>query len=219
VMGFFKYIGYLAFPIQMAYRYPALARFMAAHWATGATRVVPVFGERGALLEHGVFDLFYNRPLTVRRKMRTRAERRAKLKPRYWHVPAVAVIAAVIWAAVDVFCARRYGSAPTLRNVWHLAFLLPFCTGVAAAAFAGGATLKSRVKLALLSGAASGALYAVLHVAMPLIGAGTHADLGSNFVWESAGLLLWRVFVFAFFATLGALAAEAFGPEGKDQAG
>ena len=29
-LAFFKYIGYLAFPIQMAYRYPALARFMSA---------------------------------------------------------------------------------------------------------------------------------------------------------------------------------------------
>ena len=47
-LGFFKYIGYLAFPIQMGYRYPALARFMAAYWATEAVHVVPVFGERGA---------------------------------------------------------------------------------------------------------------------------------------------------------------------------
>ena len=46
-LGFFKYIGYLAFPIQMTYRYPALARFMAGHWATEAVHVVPVFGETG----------------------------------------------------------------------------------------------------------------------------------------------------------------------------
>ena len=50
-LGFFKYVGYLAFPIQMAYHYPALARFMAGHWATGAVHVVPVFGEKGALLD------------------------------------------------------------------------------------------------------------------------------------------------------------------------
>ncbi|MFQ5486762.1 MAG: hypothetical protein ACE5DO_15720, partial [Desulfobacterales bacterium] len=59
-LGFFKYIGYLAFPIQMTYRYPALARFMAGHWSTEAVHAVPVFGERGALLEHTVFNLFYN---------------------------------------------------------------------------------------------------------------------------------------------------------------
>jgi hypothetical protein len=33
-LAFFKYIGYLSFPIQMTYRYPALARFMAGFWAT-----------------------------------------------------------------------------------------------------------------------------------------------------------------------------------------
>ena len=42
-LSFFKYIGYLAFPIQMTYRYPTLARFMAGHWATEAVHVVPVF--------------------------------------------------------------------------------------------------------------------------------------------------------------------------------
>jgi hypothetical protein len=68
-LGFFKYIGYLAFPIQMTYRYPTLARFMAGHWATEAVHVVPVFGERGALLEHKIFNLFYNWPLTIRRRM------------------------------------------------------------------------------------------------------------------------------------------------------
>ena len=60
-LSYFKYVGYLAFPIQMTYRYPAMARFMAAHWATDAVHIVPVFGERGALLEHWVFCLFYNK--------------------------------------------------------------------------------------------------------------------------------------------------------------
>lgn len=73
-LSFFKYIGYLAFPIQMTYHYPALARFMAAHWATEAVHIVPVFGERGALLERWVFCLFYNWPLTIRRRMRKRAK-------------------------------------------------------------------------------------------------------------------------------------------------
>jgi hypothetical protein len=71
-LSFIKYIGYLAFPIQMTYHYPALARFMAAHWATEAVHIVPVFGERGALLEHWVFCLFYNWPLTIRRRMRSK---------------------------------------------------------------------------------------------------------------------------------------------------
>ncbi len=77
-LSFVKYIGYLAFPIQMTYHYPALARFMAAHWATAAVHIVPVFGERGALLEHGVFCLFYNWPLTIRRRMRERRQAETK---------------------------------------------------------------------------------------------------------------------------------------------
>jgi hypothetical protein len=82
-LSFVKYIGYLAFPIQMTYHYPALARFMAAHWATEAVHIVPVFGERGALLEHWIFCLFYNWPLTIRRKMRKRAEIREQRSKQY----------------------------------------------------------------------------------------------------------------------------------------
>jgi hypothetical protein len=77
-LGFFKYVGYLAFPIQMTYRYPALSRFMAGHWATEGVHAVPVFGEGGALLEHWVYSLFYNWPLTIRRRMRRRAEIRGR---------------------------------------------------------------------------------------------------------------------------------------------
>ena len=57
-----KYIGYLAFPLQMTTTYPHLARFMASRWATNMVHVIPVFGEKGALLEHWIFDSFFNRP-------------------------------------------------------------------------------------------------------------------------------------------------------------
>ena len=60
-LSFLKYIGYLAFPIQMVATYPELARFMASRWATGSVHIIPVFGESGALLEHAIFDLFFNR--------------------------------------------------------------------------------------------------------------------------------------------------------------
>ena len=81
-LSFFKYIGYLAFPIQMAYHYPVLARFMAAHWSTAAAHTIPVFGEKGALLEHGVFSLFYNYPLTLRRwRARRAAHATATVEP------------------------------------------------------------------------------------------------------------------------------------------
>ncbi|MFU8779661.1 MAG: hypothetical protein ACNA71_01390 [Kiritimatiellia bacterium] len=61
-LSFVKYIGYLAFPIQMATAYPVLSQFMASRWATGAVHIIPVFGEQGALLEHAIFNGFYNRP-------------------------------------------------------------------------------------------------------------------------------------------------------------
>ena len=61
-LSFVKYIGYLAFPIQMATSYPVLSQFMASRWATGSVHIIPVFGEQGALLEHAVFNGFYNRP-------------------------------------------------------------------------------------------------------------------------------------------------------------
>jgi hypothetical protein len=71
-IAFVHYVGYLAFPIQMVAKFPELSRFMAGRWATRLEHFVPVFGERGALLEHWVFDLFFNVPISLRRKMSKR---------------------------------------------------------------------------------------------------------------------------------------------------
>jgi len=57
-----RVVGYLAFPLQMTTTYPHLARFMASRWATNMVHIIPVFGEKGALLEHWIFDTFFNRP-------------------------------------------------------------------------------------------------------------------------------------------------------------
>ncbi|HRU07469.1 MAG TPA: hypothetical protein P5137_17030, partial [Candidatus Brocadiia bacterium] len=67
LISFWKYIGYLGFPLQMAQHYPTLSRFMAGRWTTNLVHAIPVFGEKGALLEHWVFDAFFNIPLTLRR--------------------------------------------------------------------------------------------------------------------------------------------------------
>ena len=72
LVSFWHYIGYLGFPLQMVAAYPALARFMGGSWATKITRIIPVFGERGALLEHMIFDMFFNIPLSIQRKLRGR---------------------------------------------------------------------------------------------------------------------------------------------------
>ncbi len=70
-VSFIHVIGYLAFPLQMVGHDPALARFMAGRWARNLVGIVPVFGERGGLLEHGVFDVFFNLPISLRRGFRT----------------------------------------------------------------------------------------------------------------------------------------------------
>ena len=79
-VSFWHYIGYLAFPIQMVVKYPDLARFMAGRWAAKLVNIIPVFGERGALLEHWMFDGFFNAPITVRRWASDRWNRRKKDK-------------------------------------------------------------------------------------------------------------------------------------------
>jgi len=65
LISFWHYIGYLGFPIQMVARFPGLSRFMAGSWATKAAHVIPVFGEKGALIEHLVWDGFFNLPISV----------------------------------------------------------------------------------------------------------------------------------------------------------
>lgn len=69
-VSFWHYVGYLGFPLQMVTEYPSLARFMAGNWAAGIVRIIPVFGERGALFEHWVYDLFFNLPITIGRMLR-----------------------------------------------------------------------------------------------------------------------------------------------------
>ena len=79
-VSYWKYIGYLGFPIQMVRAYPTLATFMATRWATHAIGIVPVFGEKGALLEHGVFNLFFNAPVGLGRQWHDEREGRARLR-------------------------------------------------------------------------------------------------------------------------------------------
>jgi hypothetical protein len=84
LISFWKYIGYLGFPLQMVAHDPALARFLAGRWAKNAVGFVPIFGERGGLLEHAVFDLFFNLPLSVKRDFGVR--------PHVWITRAVLAV-------------------------------------------------------------------------------------------------------------------------------
>jgi hypothetical protein len=204
-LGFFKYIGYLAFPIQMAYRYPALARFMAGHWATEAVHVVPVFGERGALLEHAVFCLFYNRPLTIRRRMRKRRQMRETLKPRYWHIGLCALAGSALFGLLDLAYLKQFGHLPNLKDIWFLAGIVPGLCGAAVTLGAGGAPIAKRLIGAALCGGAVGILYTILSAIIANGGAVGIGEMGSN--------CLWRIFIFGLFSTFGMLFTEIKLPE------
>ncbi len=201
-LGFFKYIGYLAFPIQMAHHYPTLARFMAGHWATEAVHIVPVFGEGGALLEHWIFRLFYNWPLTIRRRAVRRSERRAALAPRYWHVAVLVSLAATAFGAAD----WRFGGAtqalPGLGEIVLLVMLLPALCGIGTTLGAGGASPPRRIVAAALAGAG-------LALLSTLVAAGIANALAIE--PDAAELLangVWRVFLFSMISAFAAIATE-----------
>jgi len=91
-VSFWKYIGYLGFPLQMVRQYPALSRLMAGRWAKNMANFVPVFGETGGLLEHAVFDLFFNLPLSVTRSF--------KARPLTWSLGTALVTTVLLTGAV-----------------------------------------------------------------------------------------------------------------------
>ena len=205
-LSFFKYIGYLAFPIQMAYRYPDLARFMAGHWATSAVHIVPVFGEKGAWLEHFVFDAFYNFPLTVQRRVKRRAEARRELASRYVQAPLLALAGVVLLAGLDFGWFRSSGAVPALKNVWWIALWVPVFVAALATRWAGGAALLRRILLGTASGASAGILYALANTFLPIL-YGAAADPGGLAVKT-----LWHTFLFTLAATAGAIVAETRRP-------
>jgi hypothetical protein len=205
-LGFFKYVGYLSFPIQMTYRYPELAGFMAAHWATETVHIVPVFGERGALLERWVFCLFYNWPLTIRRRMRARIERRMSLRPRYWHVPLLAIPAAAALGAGDYLFHARTGEWPSLGAIWWLAASVPLACGAAVTLGAGGAGMGRRITAAVTAGALTAAIYTA-------ITAGLIVNAGGPVSGDLAIAAVWRFFVLALVTPIGTILTELLIPD------
>ncbi len=209
-LSFFKYIGYLAFPIQMAYRYPDLARFMAGHWATGAVHIVPVFGERGALLEHAVFDLFYNYPLTLRRRMTQRREARAGQKTRAWHIAPILLIGIWLLISLEILFTQLTGTPAGFHRIWWAALWVPVLAGIAATRWAGGMSLGGRLGLAALTGALLGWLYAVSSaLVLQVFQEGAPEPLSLQaLLGGTAAAGFWQAFIFALLAVLALLIAE-----------
>jgi hypothetical protein len=203
-LGFFKYVGYLAFPIQMTYRYPTIARFMAAHWATDAVHIVPVFGESGALLEHKVFTLFYNLPLTLRGRMRRRAELRSRMPARRWHMLPIAAAGAAVLGATAWLQGRNLGHLPALGDIWWCLLLTPLICGSLYTLMAGGLALNRRIVGAALCGLLGALLFSL--VSFWLSGWSTPPG---QLVSES----VWKAFILTVLAPIGALLTELFLPE------
>ena len=201
-VSFLKMIGYLAFPLQMAYRYPDLARFMASHWATEAVHRVPVFGEKGAWLEHFVFDAFYNFPLTLRRRIRLRAEARRLHGPRYAQAPAFALAGALLLAGVDFAWFQVKGVQPMLKNIWWIALWVPAILAALVSRGAGGMAFGRRILLGTASGALIGLLYALANAFLPALYGGTSDPAGL------AGKLFGHFSLFVVLAALGTIVAE-----------
>jgi hypothetical protein len=204
-LGFFKYIGYLAFPIQMTYRYPALARFMAGHWATEAVHVVPVFGERGALLEHKIFNLFYNWPLTLRNRIQKRWQLRTTVPPRYWHIGLCMLAGVGIFVAADLYYLNKFGGLPHLKEVWFFSLIVPVLCGAAVTLGAGGAVIWNRLIGAVMCAAAVGVFSTIISA---VLGAGD--SIGFS---EIAVVCLWRIFIFTILSVVGLLFTEIKLPE------
>ena len=206
-ISFLKMLGYLAFPIQMAYRYPDLARFMASHWATDAVHRVPVFGEKGAWLEHFAFDAFYNYPLTLRRRIRERAQRRKGLRPRRWHAIACALGGAAVLSASGIGYRFLAGRSSSFSDFWWLAVWIPLLAGALTARWAGALLTKQRVFLGMFAGAAIGLFYGVCSSLM-VIRSAAPGLAGAN-----PGLALARsgiefLLLFGLLSVIGALFTE-----------
>jgi hypothetical protein len=209
-VSFLKVFGYLAFPLQMAYRFPELARFMAGHWATEAVHIVPIFGEKGAWLEHAAFDLFYNYPLSLRRRIGERDARFSALRRRKGTIPTVMAMGALALALMDAGYLKVAGRMPTLGYIWWLAVWVPFLS----APLAAGLSRLPRLSRRLSIGALAGALLGLIHVGF---GAALKVYLKSSSDGLTAGGQPWGqtvikivtpIILFAIIAILGVLLFE-----------
>jgi len=213
-VSFFKIIGYLAFPLQMAYRFPELARFMAGHWATEAVHVVPIFGERGAWLEHAVFDMFYNYPLSLGIRIRERDARAAKTKPRAWAVPLAVLLGTGLLTLLDFLFVRSAGRVPILKDVWWAAFIVPIASGFLASLWSRRKKMGKRVAAGITAGALVGLCYGAVNTFLSPLFPGLTAASGPVVLNGALALaVLWKIFIFALLAIPGALLAETRPPK------
>jgi hypothetical protein len=165
-----------------------------------------VFGERGALLEHWVFRLFYNWPLTLRRRMRRRAELRASLPPRTWHAGPCALLTATVLGFASYSGFAHTGHLPALKEQWWLVLVAALLCGAAISLGSRGAALGRRIVTAAACGALTGA-------AATLVLEGASQASRSVGIHMLIAFGVWRVFILTILSTIGAVIAELILPE------
>jgi len=152
------------------------------------------------LLEHKIFNLFYNWPLTIRRRMRKRSDMRAAMPPRYWHIVLCAIAGTGIFSIVDLIYLDKLGDLPNLRVIWGFAVIVPLLIGIVATSGAGGAPLWKRIAGAALCGVAVGVLSAIVSGFL-----GTHDSIVVSTIAING---VWRAFIFTLVSVLGVLVTE-----------
>jgi hypothetical protein len=157
-------------------------------------------------LEHWVYCLFYNWPLTIRRRIARRAEVRSAYPVRYWHAVGCVIAAVAAFAFVYHSYLEEYWKLPQLRakEILWLVILAPVICGVAVTLGAGGAVLWKRIIGAAISGAAIG-VFSTIAAAMLDNGAAAFSTL--------AVLGSMHTFVTAVLAAISAIIVEMMLPD------
>jgi hypothetical protein len=207
-VSFFKVVGYLAFPLQMTYRFPELARFMAGHWATSAVHIIPVFGERGAWLEHAAFDLFYNYPLSLGRRIRERDALFGQEPPRKWTFPMVLATCALVLALIDASFLKWRGQRPTFGQNWWLLLWVPFLGAPIAAGLAKLPRLSRRMSIGALTGVLSGFIYAAFNTSLSAYLGTAGLSIAPRSLGELAVKVISQMVLFAVIAIFGVVVFE-----------
>jgi hypothetical protein len=151
-------------------------------------------------LEHWVFCLFYNWPLTIRHRIRKRIQLRASIQKRFWHIGVCAVVAAVIFGLADFAYLKNIGELPSLKAIWWLSVFVPMLCGSIVTLGCGGATLGERFFGAVVCGAMVGILYTAVSAMLVLSSGILVGAVTTN--------LLWRIFIFSILSFLGAVITE-----------
>ena len=126
--------------------------------------------------------------------MRKRAQIRASMKARYWHIGWCVFGATSIFGIANFAYIRNVGKLPGLKDIWWLVVLVPLVCGVGVTLGCGGAALWKR----FIAAAACGSVVGVLYMAVSAILTHSGGIAAGNLVADC----LWRIFVFAAFSTV-----------------